>query len=99
MLLYGLTSSRKRYGYHINTLDKIPDKELDILKERGFNGLWLIGLWERSEASKKIKNLCGNPEAEASAYSLKSYNIAMSIGALECLQQSKMKDVNSVIYV
>ena len=78
--LVWLDQLSKTYGYHINTLDKIPDKELDILKERGFNGLWLIGLWERSEASKKIKNLCGNPEAEASAYSLKSYNIAMSIG-------------------
>ena len=78
--LVWLDQLSKTYGYHINTLDKIPDRELDALRERGFNGLWLIGLWERSDASKKIKNLCGNPEAEASAYSLKSYNIAMSIG-------------------
>ncbi len=78
--LVWLDQLSKTYGYHINTLDKIPDKELDLLRERGFNCLWLIGIWERSDASKKIKNLCGNPEAEASAYSLKSYNIAMSIG-------------------
>ena len=74
------------YGYPITTLDQIPDRELDILAERGFTGLWLIGLWERSSASKKIKNLCGNPEAEASAYSLKSYDIAESIGGWPALK-------------
>ncbi|NCB01496.1 MAG: alpha-amylase [Spirochaetia bacterium] len=84
--LVWLDQLSKTYGYQINTLDKIPDKELDLLRDRGFNGLWLIGIWERSEASKKIKNLCGNPEAEASAYSLKSYNIGMNIGGWSAYQ-------------
>ena len=47
---------------------------------RGFNALWLIGLWERSIASKRIKQMCGNPEAEASAYSLHEYAIANELG-------------------
>jgi glycosidase len=74
------------YGYPVDTLDKIPDRELDLMAERGFTGLWLIGIWERSNASKKIKNLCGNPEAEASAYSLKGYDIATSIGGWAALK-------------
>lgn len=88
--LVWLDQLSKLYGYPINTLDQIPDRELDLLHERGFTALWLIGLWERSTASKTIKNLCGNPDAEASAYSLKGYEIAASIGgwtALENLRQ------------
>ena len=78
--LVWLDQLSKTYGYPIRTLDAIPDEELDLLRERGFNGLWLIGIWERSESSKKIKNLCGNSDAEASAYSLKSYNISDTVG-------------------
>jgi glycosidase len=88
--LVWLDQLSKQYGYPITTLSQIPDEELDALHQRGFTALWLIGLWERSSASKKIKNLCGNPEAEASAYSLKNYEIAVSIGgwsALENLRQ------------
>jgi glycosidase len=85
--LVWLDQLSRYYGYPIETLDKIPDRELDLLAERGFTGLWLIGLWERSNASKKIKNLCGNPEAEASAYSLKGYDIATSIGGWSALKQ------------
>ncbi len=40
----------------------------------------LIGVWERSVASKTIKQLCGNPEAVASAYSLRNYGIAADLG-------------------
>lgn len=70
----------KQYGRDISTLDQIPDEELDALVHQGITGLWLIGLWERSTASKRIKQICGNPEAEASAYSLKDYEIAASLG-------------------
>jgi len=88
--LVWLDQLSKEYGYLITTLDQIPNQELDNLHERGFTALWLIGLWERSSASKRIKNLCGNPDAEASAYSLKNYEIASSIGgwaALDNLRQ------------
>ncbi len=46
----------------------------------GFTGLWLIGLWQRSQASQRIKQLRGNPEAVASAYSLDDYRIADDLG-------------------
>lgn len=70
----------KWYGYPITRLDQVPDAELDRLAERGFSALWLIGLWERSLASQRIKQLCGNPEAHASAYSLYDYSIAADLG-------------------
>ena len=88
--LVWLDQLSKEYNTSITTLDQIPNQELDNLHERGFTALWLIGIWERSSASKRIKNLCGNPEAEASAYSLKNYEIASSIGgwaALDNLRQ------------
>ncbi len=70
----------KKYGRHIHRLDHIPDEELRLLASRGMTGLWLIGLWERSKASKTIKRLCGNADAVASAYSLQDYAIAEDLG-------------------
>ncbi len=68
------------YGTDIERLDQIPDAELDRLARRGFNSLWLIGIWERSPASQRVKQLCGNPEAASSAYSLRSYRVAETLG-------------------
>ncbi|MCK4754587.1 MAG: alpha-amylase, partial [Calditrichia bacterium] len=73
----------KKYSRSIKTLAQIPDEELDLLARRGFNALWLIGLWERSTASQKIKQICGNPEAVSSAYSLYDYTIAQDLGGDE----------------
>ncbi|MGE4524803.1 MAG: alpha-amylase family glycosyl hydrolase [Sphaerochaeta sp.] len=89
--LVWLDQLTKEYGYPIDTLDKIPDQELEKLSSRGFTALWLIGLWERSSASKKIKNLCGNPDAEASAYSLKNYEIAEAIGGWQALDNLRQR--------
>lgn len=70
----------KKYQRQIKTLDQIPDEELDLLASRGFTGLWLIGLWERSRASQRIKQRMGQEDAVASAYSLHSYDIAEDLG-------------------
>lgn len=76
----------KKYGRSLNHLDQIPEEELERLSRWGFSGLWLIGLWERSPASKQIKQLRGNPDAVASAYSLFSYDIAADLGGEEAYQ-------------
>ncbi len=73
----------KKYKRSIKTLDQVPDEELNQLSRWGFNGLWLIGIWERSNASKKIKHLMGNMDAVASAYSLYDYTIAWDLGGEE----------------
>jgi glycosidase len=75
----------KKYQRDISRLDQIPDEELDILAQRGFTGLWLIGLWERSRASQRIKQRMGQDDAVASAYSLYSYDIASDLGGWDAL--------------
>jgi len=70
----------RKYGRAFGRLDEIPDEELDFLREAGITGLWLIGVWERSRASQRIKQMTGNPEAVASAYSLYDYTIAEDLG-------------------
>jgi len=70
----------RAYGREIKTLDAIPDEELATLARRGINGLWLIGLWQRSHASAEIKQRMGDPDAAASAYSLDDYRIADELG-------------------
>ncbi len=75
----------KKHNRRISRLDEIPDEELRNLRDQGFNGLWLIGLWERSVASARIKQYCGNPEAIASAYSLADYSVAQELGGEEAL--------------
>jgi glycosidase len=70
----------KKYGRDISRLDQIPDEELDELARMGFTGLWLIGLWQRSPASQRIKQLTGTPDALPSAYSLYDYRIADDLG-------------------
>ena len=70
----------KRHDRMITRLDQIPDSELEALAEAGFTGLWLIGLWERSEASRAIKHRRGDPDAVASAYALYDYEIAEDLG-------------------
>ena len=81
----------KRYQRSISHLDQIPDEELEILKQRGITGLWLIGLWERSLASQRMKQMMGNPDAVASAYSLLDYQIAGDLGGWEALQNLRWR--------
>ncbi|HEX2756289.1 MAG TPA: alpha-amylase family glycosyl hydrolase, partial [Candidatus Limnocylindrales bacterium] len=75
----------KRYGRDIRTLDAVPDEELASIARRGVTGLWLIGLWERSSASERIKRWRGNADAVASAYSLDDYRIADDLGGEDAL--------------
>ncbi len=89
-VLVWLDQLSKQYKREITRLDQIPDEELDSLAQQGFTSLWLIGIWERSWASKRIKQINGNPEATSSAYSLHDYEIAENLGgwsALENLRQ------------
>ncbi len=74
------------YGRPVHKLNEIPDQELDRLAQWGVTGLWLIGLWERSESSRLIKQYMGNPEAAASAYALRDYRIADDLGGEDAWQ-------------
>lgn len=77
------------YGREITRLDQVPDAELDKLAGWGVTGLWLIGIWERSSASRAIKHRSGNVDAIASAYSLFDYRIADDLGGWDALHDLK----------
>lgn len=81
----------KKYQRNITHLDDVPQEELQLLAEEGITGLWLIGIWERSRASRTIKQLRGNPDAVASAYSLYSYEIAEDLGGEEAFQKLRQR--------
>ncbi|MBI5727886.1 MAG: alpha-amylase, partial [Ignavibacteriales bacterium] len=81
----------KKYNRPITMLHEIPDIELDVLAQYNFNALWLIGVWERSSASKKIKQFCGNHDAVASAYSLYDYEIAAALGGKDAFENLKYR--------
>ncbi len=91
MVYVWLHQLSQTYERPITRLDQILDAELDRLAAGGFTGLWLIGIWERSPASQRIKQLCGNPEAIASAYSLYDYEIAHDLGGWEALHNLKSR--------
>jgi glycosidase len=81
----------RKYGRWIRTLDQIPDEELDLLSARGFTGLWLIGLWERSRASQRIKQRMGQADAVASAYAVNAYDIAEELGGWDALSNLRAR--------
>ncbi|MBA4312894.1 MAG: alpha-amylase [Chlorobiaceae bacterium] len=81
----------KKYKRAITKLNEIPDEELDQLASWNITALWLIGIWERSSASQKIKQWMGNPEAAASAYSLYDYVIAHDLGGEDAFQNLKSR--------
>ena len=87
----------KMHDRPVTKLNEIPTEELALLRRRGFTGLWLIGLWERSPASQKIKQLCGNPEAVPSAYSLFDYQIAEDLGGEEAYRDFRDRAWNQGI--
>ncbi|MDZ7801627.1 MAG: alpha-amylase family glycosyl hydrolase [Trueperaceae bacterium] len=73
----------RRTGRDIGRLDEVPDEALAELARRGFSGLWLIGLWQRSEASARIKRRRGQADAVASAYALYDYRVSDDLGGEE----------------
>jgi len=80
-----------KYNIPINHFDQIPIEELESLRSFGVNGLWLIGIWERSPASKRIKGHYGKKDATASAYSIYKYRITNDLGGEDAFFKLKTK--------
>lgn len=72
-------------GRPIARLDQVPQEALTSLVAAGVSGLWLVGVWQRSPASREIKRRAGNADAAASAYSIFDYTVAEDLGGEEAL--------------
>jgi len=83
--LVWLEQLSRRCDRPIRTLDAIPDAVLDELAGWGVTGLWLIGVWQRSAASARIKELCGMGDQGASAYAVADYRVADELGGEQAL--------------
>ncbi|MCY3412478.1 MAG: hypothetical protein INQ03_12645 [Candidatus Heimdallarchaeota archaeon] len=77
----------RKHKMEIRTIADIPDVELEEIKQQGFNALWLIGIWQRSYASRRIKQIRGNIDAVSSAYAIHDYQISDRIGGEDLLKQ------------
>lgn len=77
------------YGREVRRLDQVPDEALAGLAEDGFDTLWLVGVWERSAASRRIKRLQGQSDALASAYAVHDHVIASDLGGEDAFQRLK----------
>ena len=77
----------RKYQTRISFLDQIPEEEIAEIAARGITGLWLVGIWQRSPASRKIKQLYGKTDALASAYSILHYIPADDLGGEEALEK------------
>ena len=84
----------KKYKMEVTRLDQISQEELQLQASRGITGIWLIGIWQRSYASKRIKEINGDADAIASAYSLDDYRIADDLGGESALEELKRKAAN-----
>ncbi|RME35349.1 MAG: alpha-amylase, partial [Deltaproteobacteria bacterium] len=81
----------RRFARPVSTLDDIPDEALRALSACGFTALWPIGLWQRSAASARIKQLRGNRDAAASAYALHAYRIDPALGGEEAFERFRRR--------
>lgn len=81
-----LADLSRRHGRAIHRLDEIPEDEIARIAALGVNGIWLVGLWQRSAASARIKTLTGGKNY-ASAYSVFDYRVADEWGGDEALQR------------
>ncbi len=79
-VLLWLDQLSSAHGKAITTLDQIPDQELERLAALGVTGIWLVGIWKRSPASRRIRRRMGDAEAVASPYAIEDYEVAPELG-------------------
>lgn len=84
-----LAELSRTYAKPVTRLDQIPAEELQFIADCGVTGIWLVGLWQRSAASKSIKTRSGAAHAEDSAYAVFSYTVDEAWGGDAALLKFK----------
>ncbi len=94
-----------REAGHVITLGTVPDPELIRLADYGFDALWLMGVWQRSPASRKLAREDKNLEKEyrmvlpdyspedvvGSPYAILSYRVDSLLGGDEELDAFRQR--------
>ncbi|HEX7039265.1 MAG TPA: hypothetical protein VF202_04025 [Trueperaceae bacterium] len=73
------------HGVSVTRLDEVPEEALADLAADGFDTLWLVGVWERSAASRAVKRLQGLRADLGSAYAVHDHVVADALGGEEAL--------------
>jgi glycosidase len=95
-----LTDLERKYARRM-TLDRVPPYEWDEFANLGFNAIWLMGIWTRSPAGKKISrensNLYGDynnslsdwkkGDLQGSPYCIKDYSVDARFGGIVALEK------------
>jgi hypothetical protein len=103
----------ERLGRQV-TLGDVPDEEWDRLRDRGFDIVWLMGVWQRSAAERRIALEPANTESYASAlpdwrpedvsgspYSVPAYKPDPRIGTWRDVDRvrGKLRDRNMALFL
>ncbi|HET7871307.1 MAG TPA: alpha-amylase family glycosyl hydrolase [Terriglobales bacterium] len=97
-----LNELSRRYGRHIG-LGEVPTQDWDQLANQGFDGVWLMGVWERSPAGRDIS--LSNPaiveecqrtlpdfspeDVSGSPYCIRRYTVDAHLGGREGLAAAR----------
>lgn len=88
----------RRYGCE-PSLDRLPDAELKRLADWGFDGVWLMGVWQRSPAGRALARAIPElqqeyqqalpgwtePDVVGSPYAVAGYELDTDLGSSEAL--------------
>ena len=97
------------------TLSEIPDEYWQLFKERGFDAIWMMGVWKQSPqageiartnddiraAVKKIVPTFNDKDIVASPYAVYEYEPAEDLGGAESLRQlrKKLNDMGILLFL
>ncbi|MDD5238152.1 MAG: alpha-amylase family glycosyl hydrolase, partial [Candidatus Omnitrophica bacterium] len=75
----------------VGDFSKITNEQLGKLKEDGYDGIWLMGVWEKSDYSRRLNEYWGKrnkPEQKriASSYAVSSYEVDENLGGEKALR-------------
>ena len=72
---------------HCQKFDQISEAELAGLSDLGFDAVWLMGVWQISEGSKKISRIVSD-DFFGSPFSIPSYKISEALaGSWMCTSE------------
>lgn len=87
------------------SLERVPDAELDGIRERGFHGVWLMGVWRTGERARRLARVhpglrveysrllpgWTDEDVQGSPYSISGYEPGPELGGREGLARFRTR--------